>query len=220
MQQWPKAYVPTVVGALPDLNKKEEQSICLLASIQDPDKDLKVTFSKSGWAILTAILTVIPQESAPVLPSHHADVGSSLTPRNTRICFKVFRKGKFARNVIFTEEKKLRNLGDRFGIAGRVMLDDLNDPITDTWALKSGSFRFLAEADYYQLASTNTTHYEPVYTQRGNVQPQRLASLVAKAISVLKASRSRWEDPIPKDIRDRYGIEGFLEALEVCLYCV
>lgn len=199
-------------GLLPDRDNLEEQSVCLLVTVQNPDRDLQTTFTRSGWAILTGILTVLSEETNHSSYSTAAPDDSGA--RAPKLAIKVFRKGHGAKSVILKMEQELRSFGSTLGVSGRVVVDKDSDR-DDCWLLKDGSFKLMSADDYLNLLSEGSTQFQPVYSQKANVQSQRIAALVTKALSIVNSSRSRWEDPIPGYIRQKYELRNYLEAIEV-----
>jgi ATP-dependent DNA helicase RecG len=238
VESFPRGYTASTAGQLPDPNlpEEEEQAVSVAVRLED----IKVSMGRNGeWTNMNAILRVVGPEEAGLSSGggstgHTSErdnddeeedvVVSSLqdlknySGRRTKLIYRQFRRGRYARYAISHEEAKIRqqvndsNNNGIFAVAGTVTPAEKFGP--DAWSLNTNSVEFLTIDQLKVLMEAGEAHVRVSYAQKGKtITSDKLAEAAEKSLQMLEASCSQWEDPVPENIRQKYGFMGYLEAL-------
>lgn len=216
LECFPRGYSAASIGQLPDLSVEGEQAVCLFVRLQD----IKVR-KGPNFASLTAIMKVVDPNDVDVPGDISGWNDDSGRQRCVHILRNIFRRGAYAQYAVNQESLKLQHLGDVFAVAGQVEPASIPSPgSTDAWTLKEGSVEFVPTTELQSLAGSGDDHVRVSYSRRGSLAPQALSALVGKAQRMLveAAGRGLWSDPIPEEIRGRYGgrngLCSYIQAIE------
>jgi len=238
VESFPRGYTASTAGQLPDpsLPVEEEQALSVAVQLED----IRVNMGRGGeWANMNAILKIIEPEEAGLTFSkkdsstasdgennENEVVGgiSSLddlkkySGRRAKLIYRQFRRGRHAMYAIKHEEAKLRQqVNDSsnngiFAVAGRVSPAEKFGP--DAWSLNPSSVEFITLDQFNVLMAAGEAHVRVSYPQKGkSITSDKLGEAAEKSLKMLEAGSSQWEDPVPEQIRQKYGFMGYLEAL-------
>ncbi|KAH7620587.1 hypothetical protein Ndes2526B_g04506 [Nannochloris sp. 'desiccata'] len=238
VESFPRGYTASTAGQLPDpsLPVEEEQAVSVAVRLED----IKVSMGRGGeWANMNAILKVIgPNEagltfsnndgSAVTMDAQNKEnevvTSSSLNDlktysgRRAKLIYRQFRRGRHALYAIKHEEANLRQQvndsgnGGIFAVAGRVTPAEKFG--SDAWNVNPSSVEFITLDQLKVLMAAGEAHVRVSYPQKGKIlTSDKLAEVAEKSLKMLEAGSSQWEDPVPEEIRQKYGFMGYLEAL-------
>ena len=223
LESYPRGYTSSIAGLLPDPQlsaEGEEQAVSVAVRLVDIKVFSKSKSSASSFVVLNAMLeAVTPQEAGIAGDAATAAVlEHSHSGRQTRFSYTLFRRGRAAWFAVSKEEEKLRREWQGvFGLAGRVVPSQgrsgaFNGP--DTWEINPSSVETFSLQTLKELVSAGESHVRVSYPQKGKIPSEKMAVMAGKALNLLREQQQQWEDPVPLEIRERYGLPGYLEALE------
>lgn len=213
LELYPRNYTSYTAGRLPDLSLDEGEVQVVSLPVKLDDISVSIN-SYTGSVILNAFLRVVEPNEAGLTSAVGTPLADSYKGRETRLIYSVFRKGRYAKNAIAYEEKELRSKASMFAVSGKVSQASPQRFGPDAWELSSSGLDFMSIDSWRELSKTGESHIRSSYPTKNGIVPEKVASLVNKALGALRAASGRWEDPIPAAIRQNYQLPGYLEALE------
>jgi ATP-dependent DNA helicase RecG len=242
VESFPRGYTASTAGQLPDptLPAEEEQAVSVAVHLEDIKVSMG---RGGEWTNMNAILRIVGPEEAGIISMPHSSFSSERSDeiardddddeseeissleelkkysgRRAKLIYRQFRRGRHALYAIKHEEAKLRQQvrdsvnGGIFAVAGRVTPAEKFGP--DAWAVNPTSVEFITLDQLKVLMAAGEAHVRVSYPQKGKVlTSDKLAEAAEKSLKMLEAGSPQWEDPIPENIRQKYGLMGYIEAL-------